>query len=105
MEGSQTHTDIRKRKQTHKDTHRRMQMHTDERRHTQTNADECKTNADECKTNARQTVSGVWADTTSRRVQTLDVRSRTFGTYYIYIYAITDSIEVGIRCYSDTASI
>jgi len=46
------------------------------------------THADEprrMQTNARQTASGVWADATSRRVQTLDICSRTFGTYYNYM--------------------
>ena len=61
MEGSQTHTD------THRCT-QRIQMHADE--------------GSQMQTNARQTASGVWPDTTSRRIQTLDVCSRTFGTYY-----------------------
>ena len=46
------------------------------------------TNADErrrAQTNVRQTASSVWADATSRHVQTLDVCSRTFGTYYMYV--------------------
>ena len=64
--------------QTHADAHRRMQMNADARRRTQTNADERR----QMQTNARQTVSGVWADATSRRVQTLDICSRTFGMYY-----------------------
>ena len=61
------------------------QMHTDIHRRTQTNVDECgrtKTNADE----RRRTVFGVWSDATSRRVQTLDICSRTFGTYYSYSF-------------------
>ena len=52
---------------------------------TQTNAGahrRTETNARHAQTNARQTVSGVWADPTSRQVQTLDVCSKTFGMYY-----------------------
>ena len=57
--------------QTHSDEHRRS-------RWTQTYADKCR----RTQTNARQTASSVWADATSRCIQTLDVCSRTFGTYY-----------------------
>ena len=72
VEGSQTHTDAQRRTQTNADAHRQTQ------------------------TNARQTVSCVWADTTSRRVQTLDVCSRTFWTYYksnVHSISMGDEIE------------
>ena len=52
------------------------QMHTDVHRQTEMNA--------------RQTTSSVWSDATSRRVQTLDVRSRTFRMHYT-CYLITST--------------
>ena len=68
MEGSQTHTDVHRCTQTHTDAHRRTRTNADERRRTRMNADA----RGRMQTNARQTASGVWADATSRRVQTLD---------------------------------
>ena len=56
-------------------------MHTDICRQMQMNADA----RGQTQTNARQTASSVWADTTSRHIQTLDVCSRTFRTYYIVV--------------------
>ena len=76
--------------------HIRTQKHADARRQTQKNADkhrQTQTNADKrrrTQTNARQTASGVWADTTSRRIQTLDVCSRTFVTFGTYYTKLND---------------
>ena len=67
------------------DARRPMQTHTDARRQTQTNA--------------RQTTSVVWADPTSRRVQMLDVCSRTFGTLKTYRLHKTDVHSVHIYIY------
>ena len=78
----ETHGDARRRTETHGDAHRRTQMHADERRCTQTHADKRR----HTQTNAKQTASGVWADATSRRIQTLDVCSRTFGMYYMLVW-------------------
>ena len=75
------------------DTHGDTKTHADAHRRTQTNAD-----ADErgqTQTNAWQTAFGVWADATSRRVQTLDVCSRTFGMYYMLVYCLFLSSPMG----------
>ena len=79
---SHKHELLHRRTETHGDAHRRTQAHADERRCTQTHADKRR----HTQTNTKQTVYGVWADATSRRIQTLDVCSRTFGMYYMLVW-------------------
>ena len=120
------HVDARRHKQTRI---RCKRMHADARRQTQTHAGECRcmqmhidasgctqtqTDASGCaQTNAEQTVSSVWADTTSRCVWTLDVCSRTFGMYYSNLWQsalwqnmyIHTYIHTYIHCCTDAAVI
>ena len=54
----------------------------DERRHTDTDISWCSGKRKRMQMSLERTALSVWADATTRRVQTLDVCSRTFGTYY-----------------------
>ena len=71
MDGSQTHTDVRRRMQTHADASRCTQTHTS------------------------QTASSVWADTTSRHVQTLEtfVQGLSRRTIYREFLILNGSIQ------------